>query len=119
MAHLCGMSGAPRKAYMEQNNMHDSFSPLRKKCSKNVWGETDLSGPQGRREHLPQSSPGCQEEEKKDETGSHHFLNEAAQPQPCPDTLSRVPEKRVSSDKTTRVVSRETVTVPGACWAES
>ena len=75
MTHLCGMSGSPRKTYMEQNNMHDSFSPLRKKCSRNVWGETDLSDPQGRCEHLPQSSRGCQEEEEeKDETSSHHFL---------------------------------------------
>lgn len=45
---LCGMRGSPRKAHTEQDNMHNSLSPLRKTCSKNVWGETDFSDLQGR-----------------------------------------------------------------------
>lgn len=66
MTHLRGMSGSPRKTYMAQNNMHSSFPPLRKKCFKNAWRETDLSGPHGKCEHLPQPSLGCQEEEERD-----------------------------------------------------
>lgn len=42
-----------------------SFCPLRKKCSKYAWGETDLGGPHGRCECLPQSTPGHQEKEEK------------------------------------------------------
>lgn len=34
--------------HTEQDNMHNSLSPLRKTCSKNVWGETDFSDLQGR-----------------------------------------------------------------------
>lgn len=70
MIHLYGMSGSPRKTYM-----HHSFPPLRKKRSKN-GEEADLSGPHGRREHLPQSSPGHQEEEEEeeDEPSSSLFL---------------------------------------------
>lgn len=72
------MSGSPRKTYMEQNNMHNSFSPLReKKVFESVWGETDLSGTHGTCKHLPLSSPGYEEEkEENDKT------NEKVQPSP-------------------------------------
>ena len=70
------MSGSPRKTYMEQNNIHSSFSPLRKKILKNVWGETDLSGANGMCEHLPLLLPRFEEEEEeeKDKSNSYFYL---------------------------------------------
>ena len=46
-----------RDTLTEQNNMHNSFSSLRKTCSKNVWGETDFSDLQGRQASISSRHP--------------------------------------------------------------
>ena len=96
MIHLNGMSGSPRNTYMAQHNMRSNFPPLGEKCFKNAWGDTDPSGPHGKCEHLPQPSPGCQEEEERHNQVATSSLHESMQFQPCPDTLLQVSGKRGS-----------------------